>query len=311
MGDPHGIGPEVLLRALQDCPSKDSIRPLIFGDPDYLASLKRELKLSLDLDRIDIISTGKFAYPPRWGTVARSAGKFTIQSLQAAVEHCRNHHLPLLVTPPINKRSARRAGFQSPGQTEFIASFFSTSEPAMAFFSDSLHVLLTTVHLPLRRVAAVLKQEHLVQKTLLFYEALRSLGISKPRVAVCGLNPHASEEGLFGDEEQRILSPALKTLARRLGRERVFGPFPADTLFQRALRKEFDGVVALYHDQGLIPVKLVAFDSAVNVTLGLPLVRTSPDHGTAFDIAGRGIANPSSMIAAIEWGLRLAKGRKK
>lgn len=310
MGDPHGIGPEVILKALEHFPSRGVIRPLIFGDRRYLQRLCSDLRLSLDLDSVQVITVSDYEYPPRWGVLDPVAGCFAVKCLQGAVEYCRDHQWPLLITAPLHKKASRLAGFSSPGQTEYIASFFEGVDPAMAFFSDRFQLLLITVHIPLRQVAARLSCGQLVRKIGLFHQALRDIGIPHPRLALCGLNPHASEEGLFGDEEERILTPALASLKKQYGPNTLFGPFPPDTIFPRALNKEFDGVIALYHDQGLIPLKLVAFESAVNVTLGLPFVRTSPDHGTAFDIAGRGMAKSGSMKAAIEWGLRLAQGRK-
>ena len=307
MGDPHGIGPEVLLKALERHPSRNITRPLVFGDPHYLRQLRKDLGLSPKLDGVEVVTVGSCSYPPSWGTPDPTAGRFAVDSLRCAVEYCRDHAREPLVTAPLHKGASRRAGLSTPGQTEFIASFFEESDPAMAFFSDRFQLLLITVHIPLREVAAAISPDRLVRKVGLFHEALREIGIDHPRLAVCGLNPHASEEGLFGDEEEKTLAPALSILQERYGH--VSGPFSPDTVFRRALRKEFDGVIALYHDQGLIPLKLVSFESAANVTLGLPIVRTSPDHGTAFDIAGRGTGDPSSMVAAIEWGLRLARAR--
>lgn len=309
MGDPHGIGPEVILKALEKHLSEPLIHPLVFGAPAYLKRLRRDLGLSPQLDALRVVCVEDYPYPPRWGTVDAAAGRFAVRCLEAAVQYCRDQKQPLLVTAPIHKKACRMAGFSSPGQTEFIASFFQGSEPAMAFLSDRFHLLLLTAHIPLRQVPLALTPQEAARKVLLFHQALRHIGIERPRLALCGLNPHASEEGLFGDEEERILRPALEIIHRSLDSGQLGGPYSPDTVFQRALNGEFDGVVALYHDQGLIPLKLVAFDSAVNVSLGLPIVRTSPDHGTAFDLAGRGVANPASTLAAIQWGIRLAQGR--
>ncbi|MBI4447091.1 MAG: 4-hydroxythreonine-4-phosphate dehydrogenase PdxA [Acidobacteria bacterium] len=307
-GDPHGIGPEILLKALVRFLPEAAFRPIIVGPASYLRSLRRDLKLSLEIERVEIVSAGEFAYPPPWGTVDSRAGQFAMGSLRKAVEYCRNHGHPLLVTPPISKRAASLAGFTYPGQTEFIASFFDGCKPAMAFFSDTLCVLLATAHIPLRDVPQALCPENLVYQSRLFYKALQRAGTLQPRIAFCGLNPHASEGGLFGDEEKKLLEPVLERLREEFGPRVFLGPFPSDTIFMRAVRHEFDGIVALYHDQGLIPLKLLAFDRAVNVTLGLPLTRTSPDHGTAFEIAGKFQADPASMIASIEWGLKLTAG---
>ncbi|MDA2933315.1 4-hydroxythreonine-4-phosphate dehydrogenase PdxA, partial [Acidobacteria bacterium AH-259-D05] len=306
MGDPHGIGPEVILKALQTFSSPQIIHPIIFGDPNYLRQLGKDLGFSSNLDQVEIITTDRYQYPPPWGKLEAKAGHFSLRCLNHAAGYCRDNNLPLLVTGPVNKRAIHLSGASIPGQTELVASFFPSHEPVMAFFSDRLRVLLTTVHIPLREVPLVLDMDELVRKTETFIEALRRIEIPHPRLALCGLNPHASEEGLFGTEEKTILEPAVQTLCRRHGPDIVSGPFPSDTVFRRALENEFDGVIALYHDQGLIPLKLVAFESAVNVTLGLPLVRTSPDHGTAFEIAGLGVADSQSMEAAIKWGIRLA-----
>ena len=307
MGDPHGIGPEVILKALQTFLSSQTIHPIILGDPTYLGQLRQDLGLSLDLSRVEIITTGRYPYPPPWGRLEARAGQFALHCLREAVRFCQDNNLPLLVTGPLNKKAIHLSGSSSPGQTELVASFFPGTEPVMAFFSDPLKILLITTHIPLRKVPLVLERDEIVRKTEVFIQALHRIEIAHPRLALCGLNPHASEQGLFGTEEKTILEPAVQTLTQRYGPETITGPFPADTVFRRALANEFDGVIALYHDQGLIPLKLVAFESAVNVTLGLPLVRSSPDHGTAFEIAGLGVAHSQSMVAAIEWGLQLAK----
>ena len=306
-GDPHGIGPEVILKALPGFLSSQTIYPIIFGDPNYLKKLRQDLGLPRDLDQVEVMTAAHYDYPPAWGQLDVAAGQFALQCLRCAVQYCRDNKLPLLVTGPINKKAIHLSGSASPGQTELVASFFPGAKPVMTFFSDRLRVLLITVHIPLREVPSALHRDELVGKTEVFIEALRSIDLSQPRLALCGLNPHASEEGLFGEEERTILEPAVQILNRKYGPETISGPFPADTIFRKAVANEFDGVIALYHDQGLIPLKLVAFESAVNVTLGLPLVRTSPDHGTAFEIAGLGVADARSMAAAIEWGIRLAK----
>jgi len=309
MGDPHGIGPEVLLKALHSSLGQRRIRPVIFGAPQYLHQLRRDLALSSELDHLEMVSVSDYDYPPEWGRVAAQAGRFALDCLKAAVAHCQEENLPLLVTAPVNKKALHLAGSSMTGQTELVASFFPEAEPVMAFFSDRFHLLLLTTHIPLREVPESLSSQELVRKTEVFIEALRAVGIDSPSVAVCGLNPHASEDGLFGGEEEQVLKPALDTLAQKYCARIVSGPFPPDAVFRRAASGEFHGVVALYHDQGLIPLKLLAFDTAVNVTLGLPLTRTSPDHGTAFEIAGQGVADPGSMVAALDWGLRLSEGQ--
>ena len=282
-----------------------SCQPIIFGNSRFLESLAEDLGLEVAFDRILIEDVGEYRYPPAWGTISRSAGDFALRCLTGACRSCRNGASPVLITAPIHKGAAVAAGMKFPGQTEFVSSFFPGCESAMAFFSDRFHLLLVTVHLALREVFDCLSKDLIVRKGRLFFKSLRSLGLKRPRVAVCGLNPHASESGLFGTEEAEFIEPAVQQLISEFGLDSFAGPLAADTVFRLALNGRYDGVVALYHDQGLAPLKVVAFDSAVNATLGLPVVRTSPAHGTAFDLAGLGKADPGSMIAAIRWGIRL------
>jgi len=210
-----------------------------------------------------------------------------------------------VATAPVNKEAFRLAGLQWAGHTDLLAHLTGARRVAMMFYSDRLLVVLATVHIPLAEVPAALTQEHLQATIALTAEAVPRFTKVPPRIAVAGLNPHAGEHGLFGGEEERAIAPAIAACRAR-GID-VSGPYPADTVFVRATRGEFDVVVACYHDQGLIPVKLIAFGQAVNVTLGLPIVRTSVDHGTAFDIAGKGVADPQSMIAAVLLAARLAR----
>jgi 4-hydroxythreonine-4-phosphate dehydrogenase len=305
MGDPHGIGPEVLLKSLQHLLPGRSIKPIIFGAEDYLSELYTSLKLNFDWKDVTLFDVGSFPYPPSWGLVDADSGRSALNSLRSAILYCRDQRHALLVTAPVSKEALHLAGFSDPGQTEYVGSFFGPSDPTMVFLSEPLKILLVTVHTSLRNVFQELTIERIVAKCNLFLQALVKLGIEQPRIAVCGLNPHASEKGLFGAEEAEVIIPAMRQLERTVGSGSFWGPYPADTVFARAAGGEFDGVVAHYHDQGLIPLKMVAFDSAVNTTLGLPIIRTSPDHGTAFEIAGKGIADPGSMIAAVEWGIRL------
>ncbi len=306
MGDPHGVGPEIVLKSLARMAPEPGFKPVLFGAPEYLARLAAELGLGSALKMARLVPVAGYRYPPRWGALDREAGRFAVACLGEAVQYCRSGHARLLVTAPIHKGAAHLAGFRHPGQTEFVASFFPGVAPCMAFFSDRLNVVLATVHIPLREVFRHLSVPLIVSKARQFHGALRRLGTARPRLALCGLNPHASEGGLFGDEEARVVEPAARELRAQLGEGAVSGPHPPDTVFRRAAAGEFDGVVALYHDQGLIPLKLLAFESAVNTTLGLPIVRVSPDHGTAFDIAGRGVADCGSMTQAIQIGRRLA-----
>jgi 4-hydroxythreonine-4-phosphate dehydrogenase len=308
MGDPNGIGPEVLLKAISLSRESLSFQSLIFGDSDYLLALAGHLGLSIDWNRIQVKPAGNLSFPPPWGSITPSAGEFALKSLQEAARFCLDRAHPLLVTAPVNKKSLTLAGFRHPGQTEFLGELAGVPDKAtMVFLSDHFHLLPVTVHTALRNVSAELSRDRIVFKGILFLQALKALGIARPRVAVCGLNPHASEEGMFGDEEDEIIEPAIHSLNRECKGEFFFGPYPSDTVFFRIARGDFDAAVTMYHDQGLIPLKMVAFDKAVNTTLGLPIVRISPDHGTAFDIAGEGKADPTSMLSAIKWGMKLCQ----
>jgi len=307
MGDPHGVGPEVLLKTLQRLLQKKTFTPIVFGAEEYLHKLYTALGLDFDWRKVEVVSVTACPFPPQWGEVGESSGQIALVSLRSARLHCRDQNCPLLVTAPVSKEALHLAGFSNPGQTEYVGSFFEASDPTMIFLSERLKVVLVTVHIALKNVFRELTVERIVAKATLFHSALKRLGIARPNLAVCGLNPHSSEGGLFGDEESRLIIPAMKQLEDFYGSGVFHGPFPPDTVFANALDGGFDGVIAHYHDQGLIPFKLIAFDSGVNTTLGLPIVRTSPDHGTAFDIAGKGVADASSMIAAVEWGLRLCQ----
>lgn len=308
MGDPHGVGPEVVLRSVVRLDHLNRSRVLVVGDPDFLQQLSDDLGLG-DLSDLSFSVPGKFPFPPRWGKLSAEAGGFAFSCLKTALDEVIGREAPLLVTAPIHKQAAALAGFQYPGQTEFIASYFPGCEAGMVFLSDPLKLILVTVHMSLRDALDNLSTEGVLRSGRLLHGMLRRIGYARPRLAVAGLNPHASESGRFGNEEERILEPAVKELRALFGIDSVDGPLPPDTLFYRAVNGEFDGVVSLYHDQGLIPLKLVAFRTAVNVTAGLPIVRTSPSHGTAFDIAGQGRADSSSMDAAFRWGLQLVSCR--
>ena len=305
MGDPNGIGPEITLKALDILLKKKSFSPVIAGNPEYLFNLGDDLGLALPWDRIEIVRVGEEQFTPEWGKVDRFAGELAFESLKTASGICLDKGLPLLVTAPVNKESLRLTGFRFPGQTEFLAHTFPSENYCMAFLSRSFHLLLATIHIPLSEVPGALDSRELFAKCCLFHEALQRLE-SSPRIGVCGLNPHASENGLFGNEEKIIVTPVIEKLNDKFGRGTFSGPFPPDTIFNKTLSGEFNAIVAMYHDQGLIPLKLLDFNSTVNTTLGLPVCRTSPGHGTAFDIAGQNKANPESMIEAIKWGLRLA-----
>jgi len=278
VGDPAGIGPEVAARAAADPCVLEVCEPVIYAPP------------------------GEPVFPP--GVLSAEAGRAAYDVIVRATSDARRGAVDAIATAPINKEAFRLAGLPWAGHTDLLAHLTGAERVAMMFHSDVLRVVLATVHIPLVEVPRALTRESLEGTIALTAGELPRFGVSAPRIGVAGLNPHAGEHGLFGDEEARVMAPAIAACRAR-GID-VSGPFPADTIFGRAVRGEFDVIVACYHDQGLIPVKLLAFGQAVNVTLGLPIVRTSVDHGTAFDIAGRGVADPGSMIAAVRLAARLA-----
>jgi len=285
-GDPAGIGPEIALRAAEHPDVRATCEPILYGP-----SSDDEL---LMFDR---------------GQVSAAAGRAAYNAVLHAVSDAVDGRVDALATAPINKEAFAEAGLPWKGHTDLLAHLTGASRGVMMFYSDPLRVVLATVHIPLADVAKVLTQQLLEEVIDLTASELPRFGIPAPRIAVAGLNPHAGEHGLLGTEDERVVRPAVSACAKRA--VRVSGPFPADTVFVRAIRGEFDVVIACYHDQGLIPVKMAAFGKAVNVTLGLPIVRTSVDHGTAFDIAGKGIADASSMVEAVKLASRLAAGRLK
>jgi 4-hydroxythreonine-4-phosphate dehydrogenase len=238
------------------------------------------------------------------GVLSAAAGRAAYDQIVRAVRDAESHHVQAIATAPVNKEAFRLAGLRWTGHTDLLAHLTGSKHVAMMFDSEALRVVLATVHIALAEVPAALTQASLEKTIELTVREMPRFGIAAPRIAVAGLNPHAGEHGLFGHEEARVIAPAIAACRDR--RIDVSGPYPADTLFVRAVRGQFDVVIACYHDQGLIPVKLAAFGQAVNVTLGLPIVRTSVDHGTAFDIAGQGKADPGSMIAAVRLAARLA-----
>ena len=246
---------------------------------------------------------------------APSAARTALASLRHGAELCLRGETTALVTAPVNKEAIINAGEKNfVGQTELLSEMAGTDRTAMMLLGCDdrnrwLRVALATIHVPIREVAARLKREKIELAIELAAQACRDLGLPRARVAVCGLNPHAGEGGKIGDEEITTIRPAVEAMKAR-GCD-VHGPFAADTLFHQVFRGDYDAVVAMYHDQGLVPLKMIGFDSGVNWTLGLPFIRTSPDHGTAFDIAGKGIANPSSMIAAIRLAKQLARGQHR
>ena len=281
VGDPAGIGPEIAVKAAADSRVLEVCAPRLFGPhtPGDLAAFAA-------------------------GRLSADAGRAAYDAIVRAVRDAEAGTIDAIATAPINKEAWALAGLEWRGHTDLLADLTKSGPAVMMFYSEPLRVVLATVHVALREVPALLSPKHLDFLIDLTAADLPRFGYPRPRIALAGLNPHAGEHGVIGDEDDAVLRPAVER-ARDRGID-VTGPWPGDTVFARAAKGEFDVVIACYHDQGLIPVKLLAFGRAVNVTLGLPIIRTSVDHGTAFDIAGRGIADPSSMVEAVLLAAKLA-----
>jgi 4-hydroxythreonine-4-phosphate dehydrogenase len=280
-GDPAGIGPEIAMKAASDAAVREVCEPVIYG-PHHRADLA-------------MFPTGR---------VSASAGRAAYDAIVKAVADALDGRVQGIATAPINKEAFSLAGLPWKGHTDLLAHLTGATSGVMMFYSDVLRVVLATVHIPLAEVPRAVTRELIEATIRLTARELPRFGHAAPSIAVAGLNPHAGENGLLGPEDDAILRPAIDVCTA--GGIDVRGPFPADTIFLRAMRGEFDAVIACYHDQGLIPVKMAAFGKAVNVTLGLPIIRTSVDHGTAFDIAGKGIADAGSMIEAVKLAAVLA-----
>ena len=278
VGDPAGIGPEIARKAMTDARVVAACEPLFYG-PGH-------------------------EFQP--GGLSAEAGYAAYETIVRAVRDAEAGGIDGIATAPINKEALALAGLPWRGHTEMLADLTHTKRVAMMFWSEKLRVVLATIHIPLAQVPSALTIESVMDIIDLTCRELPRFGIPHPRIALAGLNPHAGEHGVLGIEESHVLEPAVARSAKA-GID-IAGPFPGDTIFLRAMRGEFDAVIACYHDQGLIPIKMVAFGQAVNVTLGLPIIRTSVDHGTAFDIAGKGIADPESMVQAVLLAARLAVG---
>ncbi|MCE9542639.1 MAG: 4-hydroxythreonine-4-phosphate dehydrogenase PdxA [Verrucomicrobia bacterium] len=278
-GDPAGVGPELLAEAMLQAP--EGVRLEVIGD----------------------------SLPRNPGHPDLDGARLAIASLEEAVRRCTAGELAAVVTGPVSKKHLHEAGFHYPGQTEFFAARAGVENFAMLLTGGPLTVALVTAHVPLRDVASLLTTEEIVRVGSLLAVFLHRRGIAFPRIAVAGLNPHAGEQGDLGDEEGRLIEPALQLLAAAFPDSAFSGPFSPDTVFWRAANGEFDAILCMYHDQGLIPLKLLGFHDGVNVTLGLPFVRTSPDHGTAYEIAGTGKARPDSFLSAVRLAAELVKKR--
>lgn len=320
LGDITGIGPEVALKAVAAESKNDDAKYLFIGDENILTRLNQKLSLKLPLKKFSgdngdgrFFTTNPFpeTFPENLPVGSPMAANASIAVLRDGANRCLRGELAALVTAPVNKESIIRAGHKNfVGQTEFLSELAGAKRTAMMLLGHDeknrwLRVALATIHISIKSVPKKLTAEKITLAIELAAQACRDLRLTRARIAVAGLNPHAGEGGKFGDEEIKIIAPSVSALQKK-GFD-VIGPLSGDTVFHYALRGDFDAVVAMFHDQGLAPLKAIAFDTGVNWTLGLPFIRTSPDHGTAYDIAGKGIANPSSMIAAIQLAKQLAK----
>ncbi len=305
MGDPAGIGPEVLLRALSRWRNR-AARLSVIGDLCWLKRLARRQRIAIPWSRIGWVDLGDLCSGVRPGEVQAGAGRAAYACLEKAVRILRRGEADGLVTAPVSKEAIVRAGIPWKGHTEHLGKRF-RCRPVMMLSTGRLRVALVTTHLALRDVPRALTRAAVAQVIRMARRALAGeFGIRRPRLALAALNPHSGEGGLFGEEEKRVLLPALRSVDGE-----VAGPLPADSVMAAAARGRFDAVVALYHDQALIPIKMAGWNRAVNVTLGLPFVRTSPVHGTAFGLAGKGEADPRSMEAALHLAVRLVRKRRE
>lgn len=311
IGDPAGIGPEIVLKTIADPQVRAACVPIVVGDAQELAHQARHLDLVCglpiynkgeeipeELDSPAIYNLANVHGPVDMGVESSVCGKAAGEYIEAGVELCMSGQADAISTAPINKKALFLGGYSYPGHTEFLADLTGIDDYAMCFVAPGLRVVLMTTHLPLVDAIRRVQKAEVEKKVRLTHHQLQQWGIERPRIAVAAVNPHGAEGGLFGIEESSEILPAIEACRDDDGIE-VSGPYSADTIFLRASRGEFDAVISCYHDQGLIAVKCLSFGEAINVTLGLPFIRTSVDHGTAFDIAGRGVADHASMVAAV------------
>ncbi len=317
-GDPAGIGPEISLRAARERSLAGVCRLVLFGSWELLRTRSADIGLPFEFEKIpiDSLSDRSRQIPDRCiidipagkieaGIGSKASGEAAARNIIECASACRRGLLDAIVTAPLNKKYFQEAGYSFPGHTEFLAHLAGVSDFAMAFLTERLKVVLATIHVSLRDAIESITPELVYCKLRIILTEFRRLGLPCRKVAVAGLNPHAGESGIMGTEEMERIAPAVRKAQSLFTDSMIDGPLPADTLFWRAYNGEFDVVLAMYHDQGLAPIKLVGFGEAANVTLGLPFVRASVDHGTAYDIAGKGVARHDSMNAAIRWALRL------
>ena len=321
IGDINGIGPEVVIKALSDNRILQDCIPIIYASTKTLSYHKKLVKTDefayqsckttddAHSNKVNVINVWNDEIRFEIGQVSEAGGKYAFESLERATQDLAQNKIDVLVTAPISKDAISKVDFNFPGHTEYLAHLSNVDEALMMMISNQLKVALVSTHVPLKEVAVKLSKESIVKKLNQLNQSLiKDFGIIKPKIAVLGLNPHAGEQGKLGSEETEIIIPAIQEFTEKGGV--AYGPYPADGFFGSSLLNQFDVVLAMYHDQGLTGFKALSFEEGVNFTAGLPIVRTSPDHGTAFDIAGKGIANSQSMRSAIYWALDIYKNRK-
>ncbi len=304
MGDPNGVGPEVVVKTLSHPDVAGSCEIVIFGDRGIM-----EKAADSSLPNITVIEPSEFGEGDlKPGFIDKKAGQASLDYIQAAVESAMAGNIDAVVTAPISKESTHLAGSTYPGHTEMLKDLTGAEQAVMMFEGSVFKVMLVTIHEALANVPDLITKDSVLSTIKISHDALvRLFRIAEPKIVVCGLNPHAGESGVFGREEIDHIIPAVEE-AKELGID-LDGPLPADTLFYYANQGKWDAVVAMYHDQGLVPFKMISFNDGVNITLGLPIIRTSPDHGTAFDIAWKGSADPSSMVEAVKAAVRLVQNK--
>lgn len=319
LGDINGIGPELIIRILADNRITKSLTPVIYGSGRVLSYYRKALGINLNYNqitnveeahsgRVNILNVWSEEFEINPGTVTEAGGKMALMSLKAAMADLSAAKIDAMVTGPINKKNIQGDDFQFPGHTEYVTQASGAKESLMLMVSPELRVGMVTGHISLAKVSEAITKEKIIEKATIMDKTLKKdFGIAKPKIAIMGLNPHAGEEGLLGSEEKDIISPALEIL--RTNGVLAFGPFPADGFFGAFHFKKYDGVLAMYHDQGLAPFKTLAFDSGVNYTAGLSVIRTSPDHGTAYDMVGKNSASLNSFREAIYLAHDIVKTR--
>ncbi len=321
-GDVNGIGLEIVMKTFLDNRMHQVCTPVIYASSKLISLQRKLLNLTefnyntvrsgteVILRKTNVINCWEEEVPVEWGNSTETSGKYALRSIQAAALDLKEKRIDALVTAPINKHNIQSSDFKFPGHTEYFASQFNVSDYLMFLVSDDLRVATVSGHVPIKNLGADITTEKILSKLRIMNQSLKKdFGIRKPKIAVLGLNPHAGDNGLLGMEEKEIIAPAVKKASDE--NIFVFGPYSADGFFGSAAFKKFDGILAMYHDQGLVPFKAISFASGVNFTAGLPIVRTSPDHGTAYDIAGKGIATEDSMREAIYYACDILRKRQE